>query len=164
MSFLTGLSSFFGEGGFGKELVGFIRDRWPPNMSEGDRAAAEFALQEFAHQKELSVQRLALEQDQEFSRRIADLEGTAGDLKALPFFGGIIIFLRGAFRPVFSYYVAYLDYSWLSGQLELGPVQESTMYALNLLVLGFFFGERAVKNLAPVLAEFMKTKSSANGV
>ena len=91
--------------------------------------------------------------------RVAQLEGTASDLKSIPYLGAVMLFLRGAQRVVIGYGTAYIDYEVFSGIITLpeGPVLNA-WFASNLLVLGFLFGERAVKNVAPLLTDLMTAK------
>jgi hypothetical protein len=44
---------------------------------------------------------------------------------------------------------------WFMGRWQLSEAQESALWVINFLVLGFLFGERAVQNVAPLIAEIM---------
>ena len=98
--------------------------------------------------------------DGEFNQRIKDLEGTAADLRKIPVLGSIILFMRGCLRPIFGFFTLYMDYLVFSGAwiIEQGSRLESAFFAINLLVLGFLFGERAVKNLLPLFDRYLKGK------
>ena len=147
-----GVASFFG-GGAGKEVVGFIRDRWPAKLSEADLAEIEADTDRREMEREKNVMAWANEQDQAFFTFTKEMEGTASDLKDVPFLGPIIIFLRGAFRPIFAYFTMYLDFMWFTTDTGHWSDQQNTaMIVINIIVLVFFFGERTVKNLMPLIA------------
>ena len=48
---------------------------------------------------------------------------------------------------------------WFMGRWQLNPQQESALWVINFLVLGFLFGERAVQNVAPLIAEIMAKRA-----
>jgi hypothetical protein len=149
---VKGIASFF-TGDAGKEVVGFIRDRFPAKLSEAELAEIEAEADRRDMDKKERAEEWAAQQEQRFFDFTRDMEGTASDLKQVPFLGPIIIFLRGAFRPVFSYFTMYLDYRWFVHDTSKWTEQQMTaMIVINLIVLVFFFGERAVKNLAPLIA------------
>nr|VFJ94217.1 MAG: hypothetical protein BECKLFY1418A_GA0070994_103813 [Candidatus Kentron sp. LFY] len=113
---------------------------------------------------------IAKEQDEEFNSRIKELEGTAIDLKHFGFFGKIIIFLRGLQRPLWGYFVIYMDYKVLSGEWKLFHLNKDNQYIdiepafwiINFLVLGFLFGERAMRNVLPLYKNIRKTQTNHN--
>lgn len=145
-------------GDFAKEAMGFVRDRWPPNMSEQQKKEMELLFRQSLSNTQLQAQKLGMEIDAEFNQRIKDLEGTATDLRTLPIIGSLIIFLRGVQRPLWGFATIYLDYMAFTGKFsvdfksELGVV----LIIINFLVLGFLFGERTLKNLVPVLAPIIE--------
>lgn len=92
--------------------------------------------------------------------RSLQYEGTAVDLKAIPFFGPLMLFLRGGQRIVWGYGTMCLDWMWFSAWSELSKQQESALWVINFLVLGFLFGERAVQNIAPFVVDMIRAKVS----
>jgi hypothetical protein len=160
MSLLAKLGEFVG-GGLFKEVKSLVQDYFPPDMSPQQRAELEVKLQEIAASKEIQANRLMLEAEQALTQRITQLEGSAQDLRAVPFVGPLVIFLRGLQRPLWGYAVLYIDFMWFSGKWVMQGQQESAMWIINLLVLGFLFGERAVQNLAPLISELMNKKRGA---
>lgn len=107
----------------------------------------------------LKTQALAHEVQTEFNNRIKELEGTASDLIAAGLLGKIVLFMRGAQRPLWGYGVMYLDYMIFSKAWMIEDEQiKATFWVINLLVLGFLFGERAVKNVGPIIKDVMKKK------
>lgn len=98
--------------------------------------------------------------DKLLTDRIAQLEGTASDLKGIPVFGPVMLFLRGSQRIVIGYGTAWLDYEWLSGGLgTLGEMQQRLLFVASLLVFVVLFGERAVKNVAPLIADIFAARA-----
>lgn len=121
----------------------------PASMSDAEKAEVRKEMLDVAHQHELSLLVLSNEAEAMFNKRTADMEGTAADLKAMPILGPIMMFMRGAFRPLFAFAVLVWDWQVLSGAWKTEHTE--LLFAVNVLVLGFFFGERAVKNIAPLL-------------
>ncbi len=89
----------------------------------------------------------------QFNKRINQHEGTAADLKTMPVLGRLMLFLRGCQRPVWGFGVLYMDVMLIvkDAQLPEGNYFGLMMLIINLLVLGFLFGERAVLNLQPLI-------------
>ncbi len=99
--------------------------------------------------------------EKEFNNRLATYEGTAADLKSVPIVGPLMLFARGAFRPVFSYGVMYADFQNFCGAWRLSELQQKELVMINALVLGFFFGERALRNVLPIIAELLSNYAAA---
>ena len=149
-------------GGMGSKIVDTVKDYFPPSMSDQEKAQVNQAILQSAREHEVRLLTLAQEGQEEFNERIKDLEGTAADLQQAGWFGKVIIFLRGAQRPVWGFGVLILDFQVFSGAWQLRPLDVgggqvvdlvSTFWAINLLVLGFLFGERAAKNILPLLQQ-----------
>ncbi len=149
-------------GGILKEGFDVVKAYFPPSMTDKEKAEAQMAWEQYAHAKELDIARLANDTEREFNQRIKDLEGTAGDLKGIPIIGTIVIFIRGAQRPAWGLFVLYADYMTFSGAWNLSADAQlrSMLFAVNILVLGFLFGERAVKNVTPFISEFLSVKKN----
>jgi len=151
ISFLTG--------GVGEKIVDTVTRQFPPRLSEGERKQITEAIRGAAREHELKLIQMAQEEQTEFDSRIKDLEGTAKDLNQSGWLGRIIIFLRGAQRPLWGYFVLVLDIMVFSGKwkLTVGTAADtpldlvSAFWIVNLLVLGFLFGERAVRNVMPII-------------
>lgn len=139
------------------EALSKILDRvLPDKLTEEEKAQVKAQVAAATREHELTVLKLANEADAEFNRRIVELEGTAKDLKAIPIIGPIVLLLRGAFRPLFAYGVLIWDWKMFSGDWMIQD--REIILAINVLVLGFFFGERAVKNVMPLLTKFRGSK------
>lgn len=148
-----------GAGSLAEVVVSTATKYFPPSMSDKEKADMQMALQNVAFAHEEKVLAAIAEGEKELTNRIALLEGTAADLKAIPFFGPIMLFLRGAQRPLIGYATIYLDFAVFSGLWQIKTdVQNSAFYIINLLVLGFLFGERAVRNVMPVIQNMMAKK------
>ncbi|WP_417656173.1 hypothetical protein [Pseudidiomarina aestuarii] len=160
MGFLTKVKNFL-TGGLGEKIVEGIQAYFPPSMSESEKANLQLAIKQITHQHEVELQQLAAEQDQEFNDRIRDLEGTARDLTQFGWLGRIVVFLRGCQRPIWGGLVMYIDVMWFSGSWPtMTKQQESALWIINLLVLGFLFGERAVKNVMPLIIEMIAKRAA----
>lgn len=146
----------------GGSLVGTIVDTakayFPPSMTEHEKTALELKLKEVAHSQELSLLKATNHMEAEFNNRLKDMEGTASDLKTIPVIGPIIIFGRGMQRPVWGFATLFMDYKVFAGDwvLEEGSKADMSFLVINLLVLGFLFGERAVKNIGPLIERMIK--------
>lgn len=100
------------------------------------------------------------EADRLLTERIAQLEGTASDLKGVPVLGPAMLFLRGSQRIVIGYGTAWLDYEWLVGALgQIGDMQQRLLMMASLLVFAVLFGERAIKNVAPVIVDILSARA-----
>jgi len=155
---LTKTVDFF-SGGLGSAIVDTVKGYFPPSMSEQEKAELAMRINDAANQQANKAAKLANEAQAEFNQRITEMEGTAKDLKAIPFIGPIVLFLRGCQRPTWGYSTLYIDFMVFSGKWnELSESQESAIWIINLLVLGFLFGERAIKNLMPLIERLVKIK------
>lgn len=157
---LTGLKGLLSGDGLIAKGLDFINNRWPPDMSEEQRAQAELVVRDMLHNQQMELRAAMAEDEKLFNERTIALEGTAKDLQMIPYVGAIIIFLRGAFRPVFAYFTLYADYVYLIQGMTWTERQETLLLAVNLLVLVFFFGERAMKNVIPLIAEVFTARKA----
>lgn len=160
MNILNTIIDKFG-GGIIQGGFDVIKAYFPPSMSDKEKGEAQLAYERFVHEQQKLAADDALEADREFNQRLKDMEGTASDLATIPVLGSIIIFMRGAQRPVWGIFVLYADYMVFSHgwNLTSEPELRSMLFAINLLVLGFLFGERSVRNVLPFLKEFMGKKT-----
>jgi len=158
MGLLTKIADFL-SGGLSSTIVEAVKEYYPPSMSETEQAELSERINAAANKQINEAAKLANEAQAEYNQRIKDLEGTAKDLKSIPIIGPIVIFLRGCQRPIWGYSTLYIDVMVFSGDWDsLSDTQESALWVINLLVLGFLFGERAVKNLAPLIERLIKIK------
>lgn len=153
------IKSFLSGNVFG-EIKDVVMSYYPPELSPQKKAELQTSLQKMLHEKEMQANEMLNRQAELLNKRIAEQEGTAKDLKALPVIGNIVIFLRGAQRPVWGFATLYMDYKWffVAGN-EFTEQQQTALIVINVLVLGFLFGERTLKNLEPLIVKvFGKTQ------
>ena len=136
----------------------------PPDLSPTQKAEIEFKMQTLLAEKELEVNKQLNEASAQLDKRIAEQEGTAKDLLALPTLGRLILFLRGLQRPVWGFATIYMDYTWFfnNASLVFSEKQETAMILINILVLGFLFGERTIKNLSPLIIKVFGANNVKN--
>lgn len=158
MGLLSKITDLFG-GSLVETVVNTIEKYLPPDMSPQEKAQLTLDLERLAFEKQKQADQVATDAEARLTERASLLEGTATDLRAVPIIGPILLLLRGVQRPVWGFAALYMDIMWFSGSWHsLSAQQESALYVVNLLVLGFLFGERAVANLAPVIAEMMSRR------
>lgn len=115
------------------------------------------ATMERLHQE---AQRMLSDEGQEdlqaFYNFIIDYEGKASE------HGRFIQWLRGSVRPiltyVFSAFFIYIVFTWITGEdLPEGSLTAvKLVFGINILTLGFWFGERAIERSG--IAELLKPK------
>lgn len=134
--------------------IGNIAERFFGSKSQKHEFQIE--LERFLHEKEMEANEYALNVEQEFNQKIKDLEGTATDLKGYGWVGSFIILLRGAFRPLMSYAMAYVDVMVFSGRWDLPEEEQivSAFWMINLVIFVFYFGERSIKNITPLIGAY----------
>ena len=135
-----------------------ITQYFPPDASPQQKAEFDLAIRRLELERTADLNRALAESERAITDRIASLEGTAQDLRAVPFVGPIVIFFRGMQRMVWGYGTVYANFMWFSGRWEFTQQQESAMWIINILVLGFLFGERAIQNVAPLISELMSKR------
>ena len=144
----------FISGGMGSEIVkgvaSFVKGQFPDKLSEADQLQIQMKVTEIANAQINKAAELASAETAEFNGRIKSMEGTASDLKAIPVLGPVMLFLRGAQRPVWSMATMYFDWVWFNGS-SFTEQQSTALIVINSMVLGFLFGERTLKNLEPLL-------------
>lgn len=160
MGILSKITNFV-SGGLFKEIKEGVMSYFPPDMSPADKAAAELKVMELLHKKEMETNQILAEAAAALDNRIAEQEGTAADLKTIPYIGPLLILARGAQRPVWGFATLYMDQQWFFAESAkvFSEKQETALIVINLLVLGFLFGERAVKNLTPLILKVWGNKS-----
>lgn len=161
MGLLDGIKNLFtGGGGIVSSLTGLVKEYFPPDLSPEKKAELEGKLRDFELQAQKQVDDATSEAEKNLTQRIAELEGTASDLKAIPFFGPLMLFLRGLQRPVWGFATLYMDFMWFADWQTLTPKQENALMVINVLVLGFLFGERAIKNVMPLITKLFEAKKA----
>jgi len=143
-------------GGLVDAVIGGVKSYFPPSMSEQEKATMELGVTKLLHEQRVEMLGALTEADAEFNNRMKSMEGTAADLKTLPWIGAFIIFLRGVQRPLWGFATLVFDYKWFFGSGTFTEQQQTAMIVINVLVLSFLFGERAFKNVAPLIEKLLK--------
>lgn len=150
MGILSKVTDFLG-GSIFKEIKEGVMAYFPPDMTPEQRAKAEMGIQEMLHKKQMAVNKALSDATVQLDQRIASQEGTASDLKSLPILGPVVLFMRGLQRPAWGFGTMYMDNRWLFGNHTFTEQEQTAMIVINVLVLGFLFGERTLKNLEPLI-------------
>lgn len=166
MSFLSKIGDFL-TGGLGNKIAETVKEYFPPDLTPQQKAKIQAGIRKSTQQHEQELKRLAIEADEvqlqkqkEFNERIEKMEGTASDLTQFGWLGRIVLFLRGMQRPFWGFATFYLDARWMFSVEEFSERQELALVLINVLVLTFLFGERAIKNIAPLIARIMESRKS----
>ena len=145
-----------GEADPGKAVAAIQAD--PAKVLEFQRMVQEskVKLEEIAAQRAKDEAEADNRADELLTQRMATLEGTAVDLKGIPYLGPLMLFLRGSQRIVIGYGTVYIDGLWLLGLITPTDPQVHLLTIASLLVFSVIFGERAIKNAAPLVAEMIR--------
>lgn len=150
MGVLNKLTEFVG-GSLFKEIKEGVMAYFPPDMSPQQLAEAELNVERLLMQKQALANQQLQEASGQLDKRIAEQEGTASDLKQIPVLGPILLFARGVQRPAWGFFTMYLDMVWFTRVTDYSEQQQTALIVINILVLGFLFGERTIKNLEPLI-------------
>lgn len=140
-----------GASGVVEKLWDAVKDALPDSEA---KIKARMELDQVAREHDKDQMDAAIALADNLNQRIAAYEGTASDLKSVPFIGPLLLLARGAQRPIWGYATIVLDYQVYSGGWKIPTDQaelQTAFYVINFLVLGFLFGERALVNLLPVV-------------
>jgi len=159
MSVISKLTNFVG-GSLFREIKETAMAYFPPKATEAERLQFELAFQDAMIEKQLKVQEMAGEATRQLDERIAQQEGTAKDLMQLPALGRLILFLRGCQRPLWGFATMYFDFIWFVEGSSYSDRQGTALIFINILVLGFLFGERTILNVQPVIESWLKASKS----
>jgi hypothetical protein len=85
-------------------------------------------------------------ENSDFRSFVISYEGEAKDYKDVRFFGPLILMVRGLIRPIFTLATAWWDWQFFASVAEWSEPKIQVLYSVNLIVLMFWFGERAIKN------------------
>ena len=150
MSLLAKVTDIIGGSLFG-EVKDIVTAYFPPDMNPQQKAELQQKLAEAEVRKTLAINSALADAEKTLNQRIAEQEGTASDLKQLPVIGRVVLFLRGLQRPLWGFFAMYLDFFWFTTNPTFTEQQQTALIVINILVLGFLFGERTIKNLSPLI-------------
>ena len=105
----------------------------PDKMSDAERMKV-------TNEFELALRQEASKAESSFRDFVVAYEGAAKDVPP------IIQTIRSLIRPAFTVLVGYLDFLYFTSSASFTDDQSSLLMAVNLIVLGFWFGERAISN------------------
>jgi len=154
---LTKIADFIG-GALFKEVKEGIMSYFPPDMSEQQKAEIALKVDKLLLEKQMQANEYLRQSAVQLDKRIAEQEGTASDLKALPIIGRVVLFARGAQRPIWGFATLWMDTKWFFGDYTFNEQQQTALIVINILVLGFLFGERAIQNLTPLIVQVFGKK------
>lgn len=158
MSFFEKLAEI-ATGGLAKEIFGAVKDYFPPDMPPEKVAQLELAAKNLELQKSREFSEAQANAERALNERIAMYEGSASDLKAVPYIGSLMLLVRGAQRPLWGFATMWIDFQVFNGSWKLtDPLIANAFWVVNFLVLGFLFGERAVTNIMPFVTNMIQTK------
>lgn len=152
MGVLSKITDFVG-GSLFKEIKEGVMSYFPPDLSPQQRAEIELKIEKLAAKKQAEANRMLTDAAVQLDKRIAEQEGTAKDLLAMPILGRLVLFLRGLQRPVWGFFTMYIDGMWFTSNPTYTEQQQTALIVINVLVLGFLFGERTLKNLEPLIVK-----------
>lgn len=143
-------------GGMGGRVMDIVDRQFPGKLSPQEKAELKLAFDRLEHEQEKELNKAAQEASEALNRRVSEYEGTAADIKSMFVVGPLIILIRSMFRPLASYTTIYLDFVYFtSGGAKFPEGSDGLLLAINLIVLGFWFGERTIKNLMPLFMAWM---------
>ncbi len=154
---LSAVTDFVG-GGIFKEIKETVLAYLPPDITPLQKAELELKVQALLNTKQTEADRILFDASVQLDKRISEQEGTASDLKSLGLLGKPIIFLRGCQRPVWGFATLWIDYMWFFGSYQMSDQQNTALIVINMLVLGFLFGERTILNLQPLIERVFAKK------
>jgi holin (3TMs family) len=114
------------------DLVGNVFERIFPDKEQADKAKQEFMFNAATMQQA---------ETKEFHDFVVAYEGSGADVH--PY----LQILRGSVRPVLTYALAGLYGYGFAQPAEFTAEQMQGLFQLNLISLGFWYGEKALKGL-----------------
>lgn len=149
-------------GGLTERIIDIVDEAAGDDLSPEQKLKIRLGAQGEITARERIAAETADQQEKNVTERVAKLEGTAKDLMSVPILGPLVLFIRGTIRPGITILVGVIDYRVFTGDVVLvqqaGDVTVNLLpllVTINLVVLGFWFGERAFKNVAPLAAQFL---------
>lgn len=122
----------------------------PDKMDEKDKA-------ELKQNMEMFIAKEARTESSAFREFIVQYEGAAKDVPK------VVVVLRSLIRPIFTILVGYLDALFFMGETtSWQPEAIAMLKTINIIVLAFWFGERALKNSG--LVELLLTRPAGKAV
>lgn len=159
-------------GGISDRVMEIVDEVVGPDMTPEQRATLKISVEQEITKREKAAHDAADQAERNLNDRIAAQEGTAADLQQMPIVGRLVLFARGSQRPVWGFAVLFMDMKVFSGawKLETSAIDgglltvQSAFWVINFLVLGFLFGERAVKNVIPLISAYLGKQTAKTDI
>ncbi len=137
----------------GEEMAKRILEALPTTFDEQVQKNISLKIESLIDKQTSDIKIARANLKAEIDSRIQALASSTKDLEKVPVVGTLGLFIRGMQRPIWTLSLLYVDLKVLSNSwtITAGSQVESVFWLLNLLILGFLFGERAVKNVMPVI-------------
>ena len=147
-------------GGLVSGIIDVAKSYFPPDMSEAQKLEAEMKMLQIKASVDLQIQEMLNESERAFNDRIIQMDGTAEQLKSVFFIGPLIILLRAIQRPLWGFGTLYMDWMVFSDTWKIPTDSREDMcfLSINLIVLIFLFGEKAFKNIAPLIERLLSVR------
>lgn len=147
-------------GGLVSGIIDVAKSYFPPDMSEAQKLEAEMKMLQIKASVDLQIQEMLNESERAFNDRIIQMDGTAEQLKSVFFIGPLIILLRAIQRPLWGFGTLYMDWMVFSDtwKIPTDSREDLCFLSINLIVLIFLFGEKAFKNIAPVIERLLSVR------
>lgn len=147
-------------GGLVSNIIDVAKSYFPQDMSDAQKMEAEMKMLQIKAGVDLQIQDMLNESERAFNDRIIQMDGTAEQLKGIWFIGPAIILLRAIQRPIWGFGTLYMDWMVFSDSWKI-PVdsrEDMCFLVINLIVLIFLFGEKAFKNIAPLIERLLAVR------
>ena len=110
-----------------------LNKAFPDKISEEEKAS-------ISNNFELEMTKAVVTQSKDFTDFAVAYEGAAKDMPK------IILYFRSLIRPVFTILIGVIDVVFFASDVVWDPNKVDLLMAINLVILIFWFGERAVMN------------------
>lgn len=127
MAIFDKIASLFG-GGLVDSMLDTIKAYFPPGMTPQQEAELKLGLERLSFEKQKQADAMMADAERQVTERISLLEGTATDLRSVPIVGPIMLFMRGAQRPVWGFAVL-CAYMIMKGPSSEGPSLTLVMWS-----------------------------------
>lgn len=145
-------------GGLFKEISETVQAYFPPDMSPEKKMELGMKLESIQGDNKLKLQALLNEEENNYNNRIMNMDGTAEQLRLIPWIGPFIILLRSIQRPIWGFATLWIDFMVFSStwKLEKESQEMFCFLVVNVVVLVFLFGEKTFRNVAPLIERLIK--------
>lgn len=155
------------------KVIDVTKDYLPTDMTDKSKMDLNMAISQEIKNHELAILEQAHLETIEFNNQLKATEGTASDLLQAGLPGRILLFIRGSQRIIYNIAILVIDIIWLfTDKIHLTTMQIpdpsypgklltvadpitsaklTVLVTLNLLAMSFLYGERAFKNLTPMI-------------